>query len=107
MSISEDFQALSAKQAQLLALLDQLGRSGDAQSRLFADGVRRRLADLRAIGADGNPLQLAMRLLDLVPTPKDADAIGFDISKHPDVAALRNHIEVTAARLAGPLIDAS
>lgn len=106
MSITDDLVGLVHRLQQLLALLAEVEQAGDLQSRPFAEGVRRRLDALRAIDPDLDRAQLALRLLDLVPTAKDAEAIGFILADHPAAAALRDHIEAAGAKLAGPLIQA-
>lgn len=106
MKPSEELAVLAQRMEQLLALLEPLGKSGDAAALDFADGVRRRLDDLRSIGAVGDPMRLIARLLDLVPNAVDADAIGFLIAQHAAIAALHRQIEVAGAVLAKPLIDA-
>ena len=106
MNISKDIAELTAKLQQLLALLEPLEKQGDRSATLFADGVRRRLADLRNLVTSGDGMRLAMRLLDIVPSAKDLDAINFRLDRHPGIRALCADVEAGGARLAKPLIDA-
>ncbi|MBK5915565.1 hypothetical protein [Rhodocyclus purpureus] len=106
MSISEDIVELKAKAEQLLAMLERLEERGDRKATLFADGVRRRLTGLQNASASEDGMRLAMRLLDIVPSAKDLDAIDFRLNLHPGIDALRSAIEAEGARMAKPLIDA-
>jgi len=105
-SMSDDIQELIAKVEQLLALLEPLEKKGDRIATLFADGVRRRLPELRKASASDDGMHLVTRLLDSVPSAKDLDAIDFRLDLHPDIRALRSSIEAGGARIAKPLIDA-
>ena len=106
MSISNDIFELIAKVEQLLDMLEPLEKQGDRKATLFADGVRRRLSELRKAIASGNNDRLSSILLDIVPNDKDLDAINFRIDLYPDMDSLTAHIQAVGARTAKPLIDA-
>lgn len=106
MSISDDIVELTVKVELLLDMLEPLGKQGDESAMLFADGVRCRLTELRKAGSSASGMRLVTRLLDIVPSSKDLDAIDFRLDLHPDVRALRSDIEAGGARVAKPLIDA-
>lgn len=105
MSTRHDIAELSAKLEQLLDMLDQLEKQENRKAALFANGVRHRLAELRRIGSDGNDMRLAMRLLDIVPSAKDLDAIDFPLDRHPAIDVLRSSIEALGARVSKSLTD--
>lgn len=98
MSINSDIAELTVKVEQLLGMLKPLEEQGDQSAKLFADGVRRRLADLRSHEAT------ATRLLDIVPSAKDLDAINFRLDLYPEIEALSSDIEAQGARLAKSLL---
>lgn len=106
MSISDDIIELTAEVEQLLVMLELLEKQGDRSAKIFADGVRHRLARLQKAGASESGMGLATRFLDIVPSAKDLDAIDFRLELHPDVGRLRSDIEAKGARVAKPLIDA-
>jgi hypothetical protein len=106
MSLSDDIVELTGKVRQLLAMLELLEKQGDQSARLFADGVRHRLAGLQNAGASEGGMGLATGLLNIVPSAKDLDAIDFRLDLHPCIDALRSDIEARGARIAKPLIDA-
>lgn len=106
MSMSDDIVELIAKVEQLLAMLDRLEKQGDRKATLFADDVRRQLTLLREAATSEDSMRLATRLLDVVPSAKDLDAIDFRLDLHPGIDALRSDIEAEGARIARPLIDA-
>jgi hypothetical protein len=105
MNMNDELAALVSKVQQLLAMLKPLERTGDRKATLFADGVRRRLDALRNAMASGDADRLTSILLDIVPSAKDLDSIGFRIDLYPDMRALANDIGGTAAEIAKPLID--
>lgn len=100
MSISDDIVELITKMEQLLAMLESLEKQGDRKATLFANGVRHRLSELRKAIASGDRIRLSNTLLDIVPTPKDLDAINFRLDLHPDIRALSSDIRVRAAEIA-------
>ena len=106
MSTSNNIVELTVKVEKLLAMLEPLEKRGDESATLFANGVRYRLTELRKAGSSEVGMRLATRLLDIVPSGKDLDAIDFRLDLHPDIRALRSDIEAGGARIAKPLIDA-
>lgn len=106
MSISDDIVELTSKVDQLLAMLEPLEKQKDRKAMLFADGVRRRLDELQKARSSEVGMHLATRLLDIVPSAQDLDAIDFRLDLHPGIEALRSNIEAGGARIAKPMIDA-
>ncbi|WP_320043582.1 hypothetical protein [uncultured Desulfobacter sp.] len=106
MSISDDIIELTARVEQILAMLEPLEKQGDESATLFADGVRHRLTELRKACSCEVGMRLATRLLDIVPSAKDLEAIDFRLDLHRDIRVLRSDIEAGGARIAKPLIDA-
>jgi len=92
--------------ALIIALFDVAAENGYIAASYAADGVRRRKDDLLVRLQEGNLLPIATRLLDVVPNAKDLDAIGFDLRRYPAIADALLQIEVQAAKLADPYLDA-
>lgn len=106
MSISKNISELTNKVDQLLAMVEECERQGDINARLFAEGLRHRLAELRRTSPSDQNMYLVQCLLDIVPTAKDLDAIDFRLDRYPRITELRNEIQTEGARIASPMIDA-
>lgn len=105
MSMSNDIFELATMVEQLLAMLEALVKEGSRSAALFADDMRRQLDELRKAIASGDRIRLATRLLNVVPSARDLDAVNFRLDLHPEIRELSNEIAARAARIAKPLID--
>jgi hypothetical protein len=92
--------ALIAQLNEVIDLIEAASANGCPSASYAADSVRRRRDDLLARLDAGDDMQLAMRLLDIVPNAKDLDGIGFDVQRHPTIADALLVIDVRAAQLA-------
>ena len=86
-------------------MLEPLEERGDKSSMIFADGVRRRLDELRKMQSSEADICLVMRLLDIVPSGKDLDEIGFRLDLNPSILALCSDLEADGAMIAAPLSE--
>lgn len=83
----------------------RLAAAGEPAGTYAAQAVERRAADLKSRLEAGDPLEIASRLLDVVPDGKDLDAIGINLNLHPKLAAQLDEIDRMAAELSFNYLD--
>lgn len=105
MTTDDEIHKLIVKIEQLLAMLEPLEKCADKSAMAFANGVRHRLDELRKMQSSEDNQRLVMRLLDIVPTAKDLDSIGFRLDLYPAIDALSSDLEAEAATIAQSLSD--
>ena len=83
----------------LATMFDDAATNGYPSGSYAAQAIRERRTSLVERIAGDDDMEIAARLLDLVPNAKDLDAIGFNISRHPKIAALLDELDTAAAEI--------
>ncbi len=83
----------------LAAMFDEAATNGYPSGSYAAQAIRERRTSLVERIADGDDMEIAARLLDMVPNAKDLDAIGFNIGRHPNIVALLDELDTAAAEI--------
>ena len=96
-----ELDTLLEKMSRLAEMFERAASGGYPSGRYAAEAIQRRRDDLvhRVRGSDA--LVIASRLLDIVPTAKDLDAIGFDLRRHPEIRAMLGETDILAAEFSG------
>jgi len=82
------------KVEKLIYKLEILEKQGSESASLFAEGMRFRLSRLRQASANNDKGELSNVFNDIVPTPKDLDAIDFKLNDQPEIRELSAEIRI-------------